>query len=585
MKRRYLLYPLVFLLYSLITAIVNYPLLTRLSSATYGYVGDNYGYLWQLWWWRETPRVLIDGNLTPLLGAPQGAPINYYFYEPLLIFVGRILTLAVNYFAAFNILLLLTFPLAGLTTFILVKKLTESIPAALISGMIFAFCPYHFWHSYAHFSLAQTQWLPVFLLALILFSQLAEVPSFSKRHFLYWLFLLGAYELVLCTCFIYGVMALILAVVWLGGDLLWRVWKRNKICSKQFALLLLAFFLVAGLSGYLNLLRFKWLESAAGGGVSHSGRDIDHALALSARPWDYFVPAHDHPIFGKYVDKIRHIFWSITEDWRMASPFKPEDILYLGFVPFFLAIYSAWAGRKSLTLQKIIWILVFTAIAFIFLSFPPFLPWRSWRVYFPSAVLFKIFPSFRVFARLGLIVCLMVAILAGYGVKFLWEKLKLTWERWAILTLIIFGITFEFLNVPPFDHYTDYSQLPCYYQWLRNLPGDFIIADYPLSFDLAEGLVWQTFHKKRLFNTSSEWPQARWAAEVEDLENPDAVLKLKELGVRYVVYHVGDYLYQGNHLIDSYRWKRFGPAPDTQASLGLKPVLSCDGSVVFEVEQ
>lgn len=583
MKRRYLLYPLVFLLYSLITAIVNYPLLTRLSSATYGYVGDNYGYIWQLWWWRETPRTLINNNLTPLLGAPQGGTVNYYFYEPLLILAGRFLTIFINYFAAFNVLIILTFPLAGLTTFLLVRRLASNNLGAFVSGLIFAFCPYHFWHSYAHFSLAQTQWLPVFLLALILFSQLAEMPSFSRRHLLYWLFLLGAYELVLCTCFIYGVMALILVVVWLGGDLLWRVWKRNKICSKQFALLLLAFFLVAGLSGYLNLLRFKWLESAAGGGVSHSGRDIDHALALSARPWDYFVPAHDHPIFGKYVDKIRHIFWSITEDWRMASPFKPEDILYLGFVPFFLAIYSAWASRKNLTLQKIIWILVITAIAFIFLSFPPFLPWRSWRMYFPSAVLFKIFPSFRVFARLGLIVCLMVAILAGLGVSFICERLKSSFKKSLFFVLVIGGISFEFLNVPPFNHYTDYSQLPCYYRWLQSIPGDFIVADYPLGFDFAESQIWQTFHKKRLFNSSSEWPQAKLFPEIEDLEKQTAVSLLKKLGVRYVVYHVEDYLYQGNHLVDSYRWKRFGPPPDPKSSPGLRQVLSCDGSVVLEV--
>lgn len=70
---------LVFVIYLLLTILLNLPLWRRLSSATYGYTGDSYGFLWQLWWGKETDRQLINGKLTPLLGAPFGGPIDYYF--------------------------------------------------------------------------------------------------------------------------------------------------------------------------------------------------------------------------------------------------------------------------------------------------------------------------------------------------------------------------------------------------------------------------------------------------------------------------------------------------------------------------
>ncbi len=570
-----------FLFYSLITVAVNFPLFPKISSATYGYVGDNYGYLWQLWWWRETPRTLELGNLTPLLGAPMGGPVNYYFYEPLLIYLGRALTLVVNYFAAFNILLLVTFPLAGLTTYLLVKYLTGGRSAALISGLIYAFLPYHFWHSYAHFSLAQVQWLPLFLLALIIFWRRESLASSSREKVKAWGFLLEAFCLVFFSCFFYGYFALLLAASWLGLDLGWRLWKKQGFWSRDFLLLAGLFFLVGG-----GLCFFFWHQMRVGdaaAGITRVGRDIDHALALSARPWDYFLPAYDHPIFGKYVVEARHRFWLITRDWRMASAFKPESILYLGIIPTFLAMAGGFFGWGDKARRKILGLLALMAIAFFSFSLPPYLPWRSWRLYFPSAFLFKLFPKVRVLARFGVMVGLMVAILAGFGISFLVVRIKKPIFRFLLIGSIFLAIGFDYLNVPPFRHYTDYSQVPCYYQWLKSQPGDFILADYPLSFDFAESQVWQTLHSKRIFNSASEWPQAKLWPEIADLGTPQAVLKLKNLGVKYVVYHIDDYLYGGTHPVDGERSRRFGVPPGPKERPGLKTVLSCDGAEVLEV--
>jgi len=565
----------VFALYTLFTIIFNYPLLVKISRATYGYVGDNYGYLWQLWWWSQTPRTLIDGALTPLLGAPVGGPVNYYLYEPLLIGVGRLLTLFVNYFSAFNLLLLVTFPLTGLTTYILVKSLTHSDLSGLVAGYMFAFCPYHFWQSYAHFSLAQTQWLPLYLLALI------RVTSGRGRQITSFLFLLLAFFLLFFTSFIYGYFALVLTGLWLLVDLGYRFLRREKYWSWKFLISMVIFFSLAGLVSFFYFSQFTRLETELG--VTHEGRDLDHALALSARPWDYLLPAYDHPFFGRYISDLRDSFWRLTRDWRMASPFKPESILFLGFTPLFLALVGV-LGRKreGANGNQLVSRLVWVAFGFFLLSLPPYLPLGGVRLYFPSFLLFKVFPTYRVMARLGVLVMLMVSVLAGFGLKPLLSRFSYR-VRYLLLPLICSLIVWEFLNVPPF-HWTDFSQIPSYYSWLREQPGDFIVADYPIeAFDFAEAQLWQTFHGKPILNGSSEWATARLWRDVADLKDPAAVAKLKELGVHYVIYHVDDYLYGGEHPVDGHRSKRFSTPPDSPEKSGLKLLKSESGSVILEV--
>lgn len=169
---------LVLVIYLLLTILLNFPLWRRLSFATYGYTGDSYGFLWQLWWGKETDRQLINGKLTPLLGAPFGSPIDYYFCEPLLLGFGRLLARVTNHFVAFNLVLLVSFPLAGLTTYWLAKYLTKNSLAAFLAGLIFAFSPYHFWQAYTHVNLSQIQWLPLFLLAWLVFLRRPQVKNF-----------------------------------------------------------------------------------------------------------------------------------------------------------------------------------------------------------------------------------------------------------------------------------------------------------------------------------------------------------------------------------------------------------------------
>ena len=64
----------------------------------------------------------------------------------------------------YNGWMLLTFVLAGVTMYTLVRALTGQPPAALVAAVIFAFYPFRFEH-YSHFELQFSFWMPLVLLA------------------------------------------------------------------------------------------------------------------------------------------------------------------------------------------------------------------------------------------------------------------------------------------------------------------------------------------------------------------------------------------------------------------------------------
>lgn len=345
------------------------------------------------------------------------------FSEPLTLGFGRLLAGLTNHFVAFNLVILVSFPLAGLTTYWLAKYLTKNSLPAFLAGLIFAFSPYHFWQSYTHVNLSQIQWLPVFLLAWLIFLRWPQLKNF--------LFLLLSYLLVFFTSFIYGYFAAVLSGLVLVADYLFRRKTHGQPYSFQFKVFVAAFFTVAlGMGGYYH--RLFLVPGTGQVPVVREGRDIAHALALSARLWDYFLPAPDHPWWGKYFDEIRQL---------SSSPLKPESILYLGFVPLLLAtlaIYRYWRKRK---IAREFFILIFLALAFFWLSLPP--------SFSPSYLLFLIFPSYRVFSRFAVIVLLAVSLLSACGLKLLLEN-RGPKTRWLIAISVSLLVGVEFLNIPPF---------------------------------------------------------------------------------------------------------------------------------------
>jgi len=68
--------------------------------------------------------------------------------------------------AAYNWLVLLSFPLSAAAAYLLARHLALSPAGAGVAAMAFAFSPFHLAHAAYHPQIAQTQWVPLYFLAL-----------------------------------------------------------------------------------------------------------------------------------------------------------------------------------------------------------------------------------------------------------------------------------------------------------------------------------------------------------------------------------------------------------------------------------
>src|ERR1019366_6324326 len=79
---------------------------------------------------------------------------------------GALLARISGVVAAYNWLILLSFPLSAAAAYLLARHLTLSPAGATLAAMAYAFSPFHFAQAAYHPHIAQTQWIPLYLLAL-----------------------------------------------------------------------------------------------------------------------------------------------------------------------------------------------------------------------------------------------------------------------------------------------------------------------------------------------------------------------------------------------------------------------------------
>ncbi len=259
------------ILYGFIAAIYTQPLLWRLGSGLASDLGDpalNASIL--LWnathvpfspaWWNAPhyfPATGVAGFTENLVGLwPIATPIIWITGSPIV---------------AYNVVLLLTWPLTAWTTFLLVAGLTGRRDAAFVAGLACAFTPYRL-IELAHVQMLVTWWLPLMLFAmhralrerrsiwLALFAASWLLNSLSNGHFM----LFGA--------------------VLLG---LWLAYFGSKASERGMALRILAVWAIASLP--LVPVMWKYQQIHTQYGLTRVENEI---IEYSAQPSSWF---HVHP--------------------------------------------------------------------------------------------------------------------------------------------------------------------------------------------------------------------------------------------------------------------------------------------------
>ncbi|MCB0169487.1 MAG: hypothetical protein KDJ97_02950 [Anaerolineae bacterium] len=200
MKNRHLL-PLIG--YSLISLIVTWPLVTHLRGWVPG-LGDWGQNLWALWWTRQA--LLVEGQqpfFTHYLFYPEGVTLLFHPLDvsdgllalPLYGLLGGDVT--------YNLMILLSFVLAGYGAYLLALYLTHHRAAAFIAGLIFALSPYHFLRvDLGHLNLSTIQWIPFYALFLLKFVERGDKRAAALAvFFLVFTALNSWYYVVYCGLF------------------------------------------------------------------------------------------------------------------------------------------------------------------------------------------------------------------------------------------------------------------------------------------------------------------------------------------------------------------------------------------------
>lgn len=507
---------LVFFGFCALTAAMTYPLIFKINNHMPGFFSTDEPSLWYYWWLRYSHAHGITSVFSNFIAFPFGIDLSVVEkINPLWSGITKSLALIGNECFIYNIQALSGFILAGFFIYLMVKRLTASRVAAFFSGIIFAFCPYHFVRSWQHLGLAYTQWLPLFLFSLFLLKD-----KINKKNII---FAFLSFYLVFSFDLYYAYFSLLIVSVFV----IYLLLKERKGSSRP------VFWITVVSLANILVLAFRLMPIIAAAKVNISPsewgivRPFDYLFSQSARPLSYFLPASVHPIFGRF-----------TEQFVGTSLYGgsfTEHVLYLGWTPLALAFIAFKKRRGNFYIG---FFLLLTVAAWIF-SQPPWWSIFGFKIYMPSFFMYKIIPMFRAYCRFGIVLMLAVAVLAGFGLKFILGKFKSQKTKIAVTVLFSALVLFEFWNYPPFK-VIDLSRVPQVYYWLKEQPGDFVIAEYPLDaknpnekYKFA-----QTVHEKRIINGTIPGTYAHDVAQtiikLSDLNTAKALYQMK---VKYILVH------------------------------------------------
>lgn len=444
---------LIFLLYLGLSIIITWPLAPLAWNHVFN-AGDPLFYAWNLMYNVRSAMKgfsdLLDTNIyyptTNTLALSDTLAAQTILTYP-------IIWLTSNPILALNLYTILTFPIAGLGMYLLVRSLVSHEWASVLSGAMFAFS-YPRFGQMSHVPALSSQWLPYIVYGVYWF--------FSKGKLRHLLVGLTSLLLLLGSSVYLGVFAVIIGLI-VTLAFLPSLWLRLKVAA-------IPLVLTAAVS---VLLMYPYIRLKA------ERPEITRSLAESSARAAY-----------------QQDYTSVTNNSLLAGLLKRnegERTLYPTIAVLALA---------AIGLSRQFPPLLFAAIALVglILSFGPERPFSlgpfdTGYITLPYAYLYKVFPILqilRVPARFSIVFMLGLSILAGYGAA----KLK----RPAVLLI---GIVFLFeiwqrpltlVKVPT------YSEAPLVYQWLKQQPEVRSIIELPIG-KIEEGRmpiqqqVWLPYEK------------------------------------------------------------------------------------------
>ncbi len=423
------------------------------------------------------------------------------YFQPVTDVPGALLARVAGPVAAYNAIVLLTFPLAAGAAFLLARHLGVPRAGAALAALAFAFCPFHLAHAAYHPHIAQIQWLPLYLLALF---RSADNPTPRALALL----VLAAAAVALSN--FYGGLIAAVVTPWALGTYWWctRAARPHPVVR----LLRTAACLIA-IAGIGGLWAWHVTHAAALPPDAYAFPREDLFL-YSAKWWSYLVPPVAHPWMGSRV----------AELWQTAGVreglLEQQVSLGWGIVLLGLVAVATAARRGRDPILRAVPALAAVAIVALLCSLSPERTIGTFRAVRPSALLYAVLPMFRSYARFGIVVELMAVLLAGMGIEILWRN---GGRRGQAVCLMLIALTAAEYAVWPQTMWRDVLPTEAH-RWVVRQPGRVQAADCSPSTPASASVAWLSGGRITL-----------GAAQTEDCAEPELAGKLAAAGFTHLL--------------------------------------------------
>lgn len=596
----------VLLAYAALTAIMTWPLARHAISALPGDGFDGWQNYWNLWWLKTA---LVDRLTNPfqtdILYSPTGVGLYFHTLNPLNGLISMPVQVTAGLMAAYNMVVLASWVLAGYGAFLLCLWCLQPTPVArqqstnvtsmtaesaryagaFVAGVVFTFAPFHMAHLLGHMQVMSLQWIPFYVLFLLRgIGRSRSGRSWLPNAVLAGLFLvfngLSDWYFVL---YLFLFTVLVIAYYWVGNLI---SGARNKSADAR-----------GVLRSFLEVLRPPAVAGALFVVVlspvllpmvreatrfSFMVRPASDLYILSATVVDYLIPSRLHTL----LREAGHLL-----PGNQIAPIS-ERTIAVGYAALALAIVAVVLRRR----RALPWVLA--ALFFLLLSLGPEMHFArvtwdsvpaeagsaqdaaSWT---PFGMLNRAVPFMsisRSVSRYALMVQFSMAVLSGIGLYAL--LVRVPRRSAGVLAATALSLVLAEYWVAPYP--LSKADTPAFYAELAKQSGAGAVLNLPMNYDRPGYLLYQTVHGRPLTVAYISRDDPRTLTERVPVlqhfrhlgpdilaDDPAAVglTVLHDLGVQFVV-------------LDRYKMPRGTEREFTEA---LADAIFADASPVYEDER
>lgn len=567
---------LVLLLYGVLTVAMTFPAVFFLRTKVLGGPADNFHFLWELWY---VAHALFDLHKSPFFDPDVFVPLGFSLIRnqdlsPGTVLLFSPLTHSFGEVFTYNFLVLASFPLTALGTYLLARELWSSRVAAFFAGIVVGFCPYRFAHAGGHLSIVSTEWIPFFFLYL---ERLISKPR-PKNAVLAGVF----FGLSAWATWYYFFMVSIAAVFYVAFRINWTLPREQLWHLFKFGLVSLAVALILVLPFLI-----PYYLATHGAVVDYRGAGESQAFAAALA--DYIIPPTSHFLWGNKVAQL----------WRNGANglWQSEWQLYVGAVALLLAVAAIFNPRRRIVIA-----LIAMALGCLLFSFGPGIYFTHptplggstndvalSAVWAPGRLLRQLpgFNNLRGWARLGFFVQLSIGLLAAAGLARLLDWMK---QELRVGTFVQVGVAGVVMGLAVFDFFPLPAGMSLVApravdQWLANQPGNFAFMEYPIpNHGYGGPAIYSTrlTGKRIIMGSSQNPPNLAYWPDLSAFPSPFTLDLLYGWGAKYVL--VDEKLYRAG----SSFWNIYQTWDSLESAIRQAPMLNevavLNGVHVYQLE-